>query len=66
MKAGALHTILADGVWTPSRAHKRENNSNGNCLLCGEERWSQSSMVGMQSTQQTIQLWLSQANTSKT
>eukprot|EP00972_Heterocapsa_arctica_P047401 6990733-Heterocapsa_arctica.AAC.1 len=21
MKAGALHTILADGVWTPRRAH---------------------------------------------
>eukprot|EP00972_Heterocapsa_arctica_P101744 14990902-Heterocapsa_arctica.AAC.1 len=24
MKAGALHTILADGVWTPRRAHKRK------------------------------------------
>eukprot|EP00972_Heterocapsa_arctica_P018477 2730097-Heterocapsa_arctica.AAC.1 len=36
MKAGALHTILADGVWTPRRAHKRYNNSNGDCLLCGE------------------------------
>eukprot|EP00972_Heterocapsa_arctica_P029747 4381676-Heterocapsa_arctica.AAC.1 len=23
MKAGALHTIIADGVWTPRRAHKR-------------------------------------------
>eukprot|EP00972_Heterocapsa_arctica_P028136 4139884-Heterocapsa_arctica.AAC.1 len=22
MKAGELHTILADGVWTPRRAHK--------------------------------------------
>eukprot|EP00972_Heterocapsa_arctica_P017231 2546324-Heterocapsa_arctica.AAC.1 len=37
MKAGALHTILADGVWTPRRAHKREKNSDGNCLLCGEK-----------------------------
>jgi ribonuclease HI len=37
MKAGALHTILADGVWTPRRAHKREKNSNGDCLLCGEK-----------------------------
>eukprot|EP00972_Heterocapsa_arctica_P038970 5740683-Heterocapsa_arctica.AAC.1 len=37
MKAGALHTILADGVWTPRRAHKRENNSNGDCLLGGEK-----------------------------
>ncbi len=34
-KAGALHTILADGVWTPQRTHKRQNNSNGDCLLCG-------------------------------
>eukprot|EP00972_Heterocapsa_arctica_P032706 4818125-Heterocapsa_arctica.AAC.1 len=24
MNAGALHTVLADGVWTPRRAHKRE------------------------------------------
>eukprot|EP00972_Heterocapsa_arctica_P011257 1650886-Heterocapsa_arctica.AAC.1 len=24
MKAGALHTIIAGGVWTPRRAHKRE------------------------------------------
>eukprot|EP00972_Heterocapsa_arctica_P006841 1000675-Heterocapsa_arctica.AAC.1 len=37
MKAGALHTIFADGVWTPRRAHKRANNSNGDCLLCGEK-----------------------------
>eukprot|EP00972_Heterocapsa_arctica_P072018 10636698-Heterocapsa_arctica.AAC.1 len=29
MKAGALHTINADGVWTPQTAHKRHNNSNG-------------------------------------
>eukprot|EP00972_Heterocapsa_arctica_P071238 10522518-Heterocapsa_arctica.AAC.1 len=27
MKAGALHTILADGVWTPRRAHKREQQT---------------------------------------
>eukprot|EP00972_Heterocapsa_arctica_P038583 5686642-Heterocapsa_arctica.AAC.1 len=37
MKAGALRTILADVVWTPRRAHKRENNCNGDCLLCGEK-----------------------------
>eukprot|EP00972_Heterocapsa_arctica_P033797 4974198-Heterocapsa_arctica.AAC.1 len=37
MKAGALHTILADGVWTPRRAHKREQNCNGDCWLCGEK-----------------------------
>eukprot|EP00972_Heterocapsa_arctica_P108280 15946373-Heterocapsa_arctica.AAC.1 len=37
MKAGALHTILADGVWTPIRAHERQKtNCNGDCLLCGE------------------------------
>eukprot|EP00972_Heterocapsa_arctica_P107572 15848144-Heterocapsa_arctica.AAC.1 len=29
MKADALHTILADGVWTHRRAHKRQKNSNG-------------------------------------
>eukprot|EP00972_Heterocapsa_arctica_P015558 2290576-Heterocapsa_arctica.AAC.1 len=34
-KARALHTILADGIWTPRRAHKREKNCNGDCLLCG-------------------------------
>eukprot|EP00972_Heterocapsa_arctica_P114498 16442716-Heterocapsa_arctica.AAC.1 len=37
MKAGALHTILADGVWTPRRASKRETNCNGACLLCGDK-----------------------------
>eukprot|EP00972_Heterocapsa_arctica_P006529 955401-Heterocapsa_arctica.AAC.1 len=37
MKAGALHTIIADGVWTPQRANKRQNNSNGKCLLCGAD-----------------------------
>eukprot|EP00972_Heterocapsa_arctica_P101581 14967096-Heterocapsa_arctica.AAC.1 len=37
MKAGALHTILDDGVWTPRRSHKREKNRNGDCLLCGEK-----------------------------
>eukprot|EP00972_Heterocapsa_arctica_P046002 6787217-Heterocapsa_arctica.AAC.1 len=36
MKAGALHTILAYGVWTPRRAHNIHNNCNGYCLLCGE------------------------------
>eukprot|EP00972_Heterocapsa_arctica_P109083 16063001-Heterocapsa_arctica.AAC.1 len=34
MKAGALHTIIADGVWTPQRAHKIQNTSNVECLLC--------------------------------
>eukprot|EP00972_Heterocapsa_arctica_P067276 9928965-Heterocapsa_arctica.AAC.1 len=28
MKAGALHTIIADGVWTPQKAHNRHKNSN--------------------------------------
>eukprot|EP00972_Heterocapsa_arctica_P086272 12717144-Heterocapsa_arctica.AAC.1 len=37
MNAGALHTIIADGVWTPQRAHKLSNNSNGKCLLCGAD-----------------------------
>eukprot|EP00972_Heterocapsa_arctica_P039448 5809727-Heterocapsa_arctica.AAC.1 len=37
MKAGALRTILADGVWTPRRAHKREKINTGDCLLCGEK-----------------------------
>eukprot|EP00972_Heterocapsa_arctica_P028128 4138310-Heterocapsa_arctica.AAC.1 len=37
MKAGALHTTLADGVWTPRRAHNIEQNINGDCLLCGEK-----------------------------
>ena len=36
MKAGALHTIMSDGVWTPQRAYKRTKTSNGHCLLCGE------------------------------
>ena len=36
MKAGALHTIMSDGVWTPQRAYKRTKTSNGDCLLCGE------------------------------
>eukprot|EP00972_Heterocapsa_arctica_P077680 11456282-Heterocapsa_arctica.AAC.1 len=34
MKAGALRTTIADGVWTPQRAHNRQTNSNGQCLLC--------------------------------
>ncbi len=29
MKAGALHTIMSDGVWTPQRAYKRTKTSNG-------------------------------------
>eukprot|EP00972_Heterocapsa_arctica_P099986 14744727-Heterocapsa_arctica.AAC.1 len=37
MKARALHTIIADGVWTPQRAYKRQTNSNGKCLLCGAD-----------------------------
>eukprot|EP00972_Heterocapsa_arctica_P101104 14901721-Heterocapsa_arctica.AAC.1 len=34
MKAGALHTIIADGAWTPQRTHNRQKHSNGQCLLC--------------------------------
>eukprot|EP00972_Heterocapsa_arctica_P094325 13910439-Heterocapsa_arctica.AAC.1 len=37
MRAGALHTILADGVWTPQRAHNIQKNCNGKCLLCGDK-----------------------------
>eukprot|EP00972_Heterocapsa_arctica_P096111 14178713-Heterocapsa_arctica.AAC.1 len=37
MKAGALHTIIADGAWTPQRAYKTSNNDNGNCVLCEYE-----------------------------
>jgi hypothetical protein len=37
MKAGALHTILADGVWTPKRAYKRTKTATGDCLLCGDK-----------------------------
>ena len=35
MVAGALHTILADGVWTPSRAKVRGKKSDGKCALRG-------------------------------
>eukprot|EP00972_Heterocapsa_arctica_P018820 2783285-Heterocapsa_arctica.AAC.1 len=34
MKAGALRTIIADGVWTPQRAHNIHKNSNGKYLVC--------------------------------
>eukprot|EP00972_Heterocapsa_arctica_P023369 3443270-Heterocapsa_arctica.AAC.1 len=34
MDAGALHTILADGVWTPERAEKRRANADGRCVVC--------------------------------
>eukprot|EP00972_Heterocapsa_arctica_P112953 16434618-Heterocapsa_arctica.AAC.1 len=34
MNAGALHTIITDGVWYPERAAKRGNNRDGICLLC--------------------------------
>eukprot|EP00972_Heterocapsa_arctica_P035706 5252604-Heterocapsa_arctica.AAC.1 len=34
MNAGALHNIIADGVWTPQRAHTNNKNLNGKCLLC--------------------------------
>eukprot|EP00972_Heterocapsa_arctica_P013484 1985476-Heterocapsa_arctica.AAC.1 len=33
LDAGALHTILADGVWTPERAEKRRNNVDGACKI---------------------------------
>eukprot|EP00972_Heterocapsa_arctica_P086461 12744338-Heterocapsa_arctica.AAC.1 len=29
INAGALRTSLANGVWTPRRAHKRQTNCNG-------------------------------------
>eukprot|EP00972_Heterocapsa_arctica_P088575 13060352-Heterocapsa_arctica.AAC.1 len=34
MNAGALHTIITDGVWYPERANKRRKNDDGLCLLC--------------------------------
>eukprot|EP00972_Heterocapsa_arctica_P039478 5813171-Heterocapsa_arctica.AAC.1 len=34
MNAGALHTILTDGVWYPERANKRGKNEDGMCLIC--------------------------------
>eukprot|EP00972_Heterocapsa_arctica_P010510 1543339-Heterocapsa_arctica.AAC.2 len=37
MKAGPLHTIIADGVWMPQRAYKKQKQLNGTCLLCGAD-----------------------------
>eukprot|EP00972_Heterocapsa_arctica_P052571 7734099-Heterocapsa_arctica.AAC.1 len=37
MKAGALHTIIADGAWTPHRAYNVSNNANAQFLLCESE-----------------------------
>eukprot|EP00972_Heterocapsa_arctica_P014826 2185339-Heterocapsa_arctica.AAC.1 len=34
MKAGALRTIIIDGVWYPQRANKRSKHCDGKCLLC--------------------------------
>eukprot|EP00972_Heterocapsa_arctica_P012922 1898459-Heterocapsa_arctica.AAC.1 len=34
LNAGALHTIITDGVWHPERAAKRGKNTDGFCLLC--------------------------------
>eukprot|EP00972_Heterocapsa_arctica_P106381 15672237-Heterocapsa_arctica.AAC.1 len=34
LNAGALHTILADGAWTPERAEMRMKNADGACVLC--------------------------------
>eukprot|EP00972_Heterocapsa_arctica_P093871 13845458-Heterocapsa_arctica.AAC.1 len=34
MNAGALRTIITDGVWYPERAAKRGKTSDGLCLLC--------------------------------
>ena len=36
-RAGALHTILADGVWTPSRARKRAKREDDRCVACGRK-----------------------------
>eukprot|EP00972_Heterocapsa_arctica_P040954 6036298-Heterocapsa_arctica.AAC.1 len=33
INAGALHTIITDGVWYPERANKRGKNEDGLCLL---------------------------------
>jgi hypothetical protein len=34
MEAGALHSIITDGVWYPERANKRGTNEDGFCLIC--------------------------------
>eukprot|EP00972_Heterocapsa_arctica_P077592 11444510-Heterocapsa_arctica.AAC.1 len=34
MNAGALHTIITDGVWYPERATTIGTNDDGLCLLC--------------------------------
>eukprot|EP00972_Heterocapsa_arctica_P079940 11780888-Heterocapsa_arctica.AAC.1 len=34
MNAGALRTIITDGVWYPERANQICKNEDGLCLLC--------------------------------
>ena len=36
MKAGALITVLADGVWAPDRACRHGRRKTGNCVMCGK------------------------------
>eukprot|EP00972_Heterocapsa_arctica_P038385 5652223-Heterocapsa_arctica.AAC.1 len=37
MQAGALHTIITDGVWYPQRAVNMTKNADGRCNLCEKE-----------------------------
>ena len=42
MKAGALITVLADGVWAPDRAFRHGRRHAGDCVMCGRtmQGWS--------------------------
>ena len=37
MKAGALITVLADGVWAPDRAFRHGRRHAGDCVMCGKK-----------------------------
>ena len=37
MKAGALITVLADGVWAPDRAFRHGRMHAGNCVMCNKK-----------------------------
>ena len=37
MKAGALITVLADGVWAPDRAFRHGRRHAGDCVMCNKK-----------------------------
>eukprot|EP00972_Heterocapsa_arctica_P040283 5935464-Heterocapsa_arctica.AAC.1 len=45
MKAGALHTILADGVWTP-RKHTKDRTTAMDIVCCVEKSMRESTISG--------------------